>query len=227
MLALLLLHACAGPGDTGAAPDTAAPDDTAAEPWTGPCPPGAVQIDTFCIDAWETTLTGDLGPADQGDTWPESATTAIAAPIEGVIPSVPLSWYQASAACSNAGKHLCTVTEWQEACGKTTLPWGEEPPAVEVCAIPAEDQTTEWTELQPTGSLPDCRSPEGVYDQIGNAWEWADAEATGPEGAPKAAKMGGAYYAGPGNANCVVGPFLDHPPEFSGTIAARCCVDAR
>lgn len=225
MLTLLLLQACAGPHDTDA-PDSGG-ETTQDTGWAGRCAPGGVAIDTFCIDVWETTVTGDAGPAEQADTWPDTPTTAVAEPIEGVVPTVLLSWYQASAACANAGKHLCTALEWQTACGATILPWGEEPPAEEVCAIPAPDQTTEWTELQPAGSLPDCRSPEGVYDQIGNAWEWVDPEATGGDGLPLAAKMGGAYYAGAGSGNCVVSPFTEHPPEFSGTIAARCCVDAR
>jgi formylglycine-generating enzyme required for sulfatase activity len=223
MLALLILLACAPP-DEGV--DTADPEDTGAA-WSGPCPPGTVLLGDFCIDAWEATVTGDAGPEDQGSTWPERASTASAVPLEGVVPTDLLSWYQASAACGNAGKHLCTVTEWQLACGAAVLPWGEQPPAEEVCALPAPDGTTPWIELQPTGSLPACRSPEGVYDQIGNAWEWADPETTDAEGLPHAAKMGGAFYAGAGNGNCVVGPFLDHPPAFSGTIAARCCVDAR
>ncbi len=231
MLAWLLLHACAAPDDTGdphadSGGDSgdSSEEDTGA---SGPCPPATVQVGDFCVDAWETTVTGERGPHDQGDTWPESATTALAEPIEGVVPSVGVSWYQAVAACANAGKHLCTVAEWQAACGESALPWGTEPPPDEVCALPAPDSTTEWTELQPTGSLPDCRSPAGVFDQIGNAWEWADPQASDDDGLPIAAKVGGAYYAGPGNGSCAVDPFLDHPPAFDGTISARCCVDAR
>jgi hypothetical protein len=226
----LLLLACAGaPDDTGApVPIDTDSDDTG---WTGPCPPRMVLMKDFCIDPFENTLDAEdlasaLGPYDQSDVWPDTSTTAVALPLLGMIPTVDLSWYQAYGACLATGKHLCTVTEWQTACGEGMLPWGESPLPEEVCAIPAADGTTEWTELQPTGSLSECRSPEGVYDQIGNAWEWADPESV-VDGVPQAAKLGGAFYAGPGNAGCQIPPMLDHPPEFSGTIAARCCVGAR
>lgn len=227
---LSLFLACDGaPDETGApvAEDTASGDTG----WTGACPPRMVQVEDFCIDPFETTLSADdlsaaLGELDQSDVWPDTHVTAVATPLEGVIPTVQLSWYQAYGACLATGKHLCTVTEWQKACGDGELPWGDTPAPEEVCAVPAPDGTTEWTELQPTGSLPECRSPAGVFDQIGNAWEWADPESA-TDGVPAAAKMGGAFYAGMGNAGCQIPPFLDHPPEFAGTIAARCCVEAR
>lgn len=229
---MLLLWALAcGPADGGDRADTDTADtagtDTADTADTGPCPGGMVHVSDFCIDAFEATVDGDLGDADQIDAWPGTTTTAVARSEQGVLPTVPLSWYQARGACLNAGKHLCTVTEWQAACGEGALPWGDAPPPEEVCAVPAPDGSTAWDALQPTGSLPDCRSPAGVYDQIGNAWEWADPGTLGPDTLPTTAKMGGAYYSGQGNASCAVGPFTDHVPSFAGTIAARCCVAAR
>lgn len=230
MLVLSIVLACAAPAVDGrddTSGDTPGDTSDTGPAWTGPCPPGTVAVEDFCIDAWEATVTGEVGPEDQDATWPATETTAVAEPLEGVLPTDLLSWYQASAACTNAGKHLCTVDEWAAACGDAALPWGDEPPAEAVCALPAPDGTSAWAELQRTGSLPECRSPAGVFDQIGNAWEWADPGTTGDDGLPQAAKMGGAFYAGPGSGNCVVGPFLDHPPAFAGTIAARCCVEAR
>lgn len=221
MYQLLLLAACAAPDDTGGGVSA---DDTG---WDGPCPPGTVQVEGFCIDAWEATVTGDLGPDDQLPEWPGTATTAVASSAAGVVPTAPTSWYQARGACLNAGKHLCTVEEWTAACGVAAFPWGDAPMPEEVCAVPAPDGTTAWTELQPTGSLPDCRSPAGVYDQIGNAWEWADPGTLDDAGVPETAKMGGAYYAGQGNAGCLLAPVTEHAPWFAGTIAARCCVEAR
>lgn len=222
-----------GPGaDTGAADD--ASSDTSGTSgdtgWEGRCPPGAVQVETFCIDTFEAKVEGDLGDLgnlDQGTDWPDGSTTAVATSVQGVEPDVNLSWYQAVAVCENAGKHLCTVAEWQAACGANLYPWGDAPPVDEVCAVPHEDGTTDWEWLVPTGSLPDCRSPAGVYDQLGNAWEWADPETTGDDGRPIAAKLGGAWYAGHGNALCPAAPVTEHPPDFEGTIAARCCRPAR
>jgi formylglycine-generating enzyme required for sulfatase activity len=202
---VLFLLACTSASDTGQAVDTA--PDTA--PVEGPCPADMSQVGDGCISSWEVTI-----------------TDGVASAIAGVLPTVNVTWYDAVDACLAADAHLCTVAEWQEACGEGSFPWGEEPPAEEVCAAASPDGTTTWTELQPTGSLPDCRSPEGVYDQLGNAWEWADPE-TAVDGTPVTAKLGGAFYAGGGSALCTAAAITDHPPDFEGTIGARCCRDAR
>ena len=31
-----------------------------------------------------------------------------------------------------------------------------------------------WKHVQPSGSMEGCVSEHGVYDQLGNAWEWVD-----------------------------------------------------
>jgi hypothetical protein len=221
---LALLVACTPPEtDTGPAPV----DDTADTGPLTPCPTGMVQVGDFCIDAFEATITGDPGPTDQLDAWPDPMGDGVAEPVVGVLPTVPLSWYQARSACLNAGKHLCTVDEWRTACGEDPFPWGNEPLPDQVCAVPSLDGSTEWSELQPTGSLPDCRSPSGIFDQLGNAWEWADPGQLDEDLVPTTAKLGGAFYAGEGSANCQFEPNTDHEPEFSGTVAARCCTAVR
>lgn len=229
LLLALLLTACDGaPDDTGTADDTggdsAGPDDTG---WEGPCPPNTIQVADFCIDAYEPTITGDLGYADQLVEFPGTATTGVASSEAGVLPTEPTSWYQARGACLNAGKHLCTVDEWLTACGEGAFPWGDEPLPQAVCAVPAEDGAPYPDGLQPTGSLPDCRSPSGIFDQIGNAWEWADPGTFDDEGAPLTAKLGGAWYSGQGNTSCRVDYVTEHAPWFEGTIVGRCCVAAR
>lgn len=213
----LILLACADE-PVPRAPDSGA--DTAPE---SPCDAGMVQVDAFCIDAWEPTITGERGNVDQGAGFPDGSTTALSEALPGVVPTTNVSWYQSWAICDNAGKHLCTVLEWQQACGAAVFPWGDAPEAAEVCAV----EGAAYTALQPTGSLPDCRGPTGIHDQIGNAWEWADPVTTLDDGTPLTAKLGGAWYAGAGNALCPVPPFSGHPPEFEGTIVGRCCAAAR
>ena len=142
-----------------------------------------------------------------------------------MLPSVNLTWYQAFAVCAQDGRHLCTVDEWQTACGEASYPWGESPEPVEVCAVPNADGSTSWEDTQRAGSLPGCVSPEGVYDQLGNAWEWADPKGTTAEGLPETAKLGGAWYAGAGDARCGLPAHDEHPPSFDGTIGFRCCND--
>lgn len=176
-----------------------------APPAEPPCPADMTEVGDGCISTWEITVEGGVASA-----------------IPDVLPTIHLTWYDAVDACVAADAHLCTVREWQAACGDGPYPWGAEPAATEVCAVADPDGSTAWDTLQATGALPDCRSPAGVYDQIGNAWEWADPETT-VDGLPVTAKLGGAYYTGGGSALCTAEPITEHPPDFEGTISARCC----
>ncbi len=225
----LLLAACTPADDAptfhGDDPDTAsdtASGDTAAP---SPCPAGMALAGAACIDVVETVLTGDLGDANQGFDWPDGSTTAVPEPRPGELPTLHVSWYQADAACRNAGKHLCTVDEWVTACSTagTLYPWGDTDDATTRCALVEENGTQAHDALQPAGSLSGCVSPEGVFDMIGNAWEWADPGAE-VNGRPATAKLGGAYYAGHGAGRCDAPSFGDHLADFEGTIAVRCCV---
>lgn len=221
--------------DTGDSGESAEPVETAQPtPYCGACPCDAVGVGSgpdYCIDAYENLVYGEYGNADQGAGYPDGSTLGWPKSLVDVLPSINITWYQATALCENIGKRLCTVSEWQDACdgvpgeGGTTYPWGESPTPDRVCAAPNEQDVSAYTDVQRTGSLPDCRSPSGIYDQIGNAWEWADTETT-EGGVPVAAKLGGAYYIGWGSATCHAPPITDHPPDFEGTIAVRCCADA-
>ncbi len=209
----------------------------------GRCPTGMVPVPDakaplFCIDAWEGLAAGDLGAADQYPTWPEPASRAASVSRAGVKPTTAVSWYQASAACKNAGKHLCTVAEWTDACdgllgpGGSAFPWGDSPDPVSRCATQSAAGPAIFKEVQPTGSLPDCRGPIGAYDLVGNAWEWADPGLNRADGTPVAAKLGAAFYSGrppaglvgvPDHGRCDTAPALEHPPQFAGSIGFRCC----
>lgn len=165
------------PGDTGADPGDTDSDDTA-DPAPAWCPAGMVGVPAeapvFCAFAYEASLDGDGRPAS----------------VEGAIPEVGVTWTEAKAACEaleirgDAGEalgyaHLITSTEWEDAAdgvigeGGSAWPYGDACD-YDLCVTPAEDGSLVWPDMQPTGSMPGCRSAAGVYDQAGNAWEWAD-----------------------------------------------------
>lgn len=213
------------PTDTGA-------DDTGTTGTTDPTtPPEPVVVapvvlpSGLAVDAVELTVEGELGNEAQPDG-PDGSTTGVPIALAGVEPTTLVTWYQAVAVCENAGKHLCTWGEWAEACAEgtgRTYPWGEEADADTRCALAHPDGSTSWGGLVPTAFLSECRTEAGVYDQVGNAWEWVDLGEVDADGVPVPGKVGGAWYAGYGAGGCPFEPNREHPPDFRGTIGFRCC----
>jgi eukaryotic-like serine/threonine-protein kinase len=128
--------------------------------------PTTIELGDFWIDQYQTTnveyekymaATG----AAQPTVWPGQADH----PVTGV------TWDQALAYCNWMSKRLPTEAEW-EAAGRGSgtapqpYPWGSDPSAGgEALNLP--DQET-----YPVGSLAFNKSPFGVFDMVGNVWEW-------------------------------------------------------
>ena len=74
------------------------------------------------------------------------------------------------------------------------------------------------------GHYPDCRTPEGVFDLLGNLWEWTDPGQRNPEGLPVIDKRGAAHYSAEPQL-CSYSSVGSHAPSFDGTIGFRCCSD--
>lgn len=221
------------PEGLGTVYDTAIPEPIIPEdPY---CPEGMVSVrdaldePVYCIDLFEIQLDEeDWGDADQGPSWPNETTTATALSLPKVLPSTYFSWYQAIAACFNAGKYLCSTEEWIDGCDGTygsggfNFPYGnnwEEG----LCAARFGDEPQIYAEKQLTGNHPECRSAWGTYDQIGNIWEWTDPLILDQNNLPITNKIGASYYSGGGNIQCGNNPVDNHAPEFNGIIGARCC----
>lgn len=129
------------------------------------CPKGMAAIPgmNVCIDRYEASLEDRDGKD-------------YAISRKGVQPASNTSFMQAEAACKNAGKRLCKLNEWYRACEgaeKRTYPYGSKFKKKACnCVYLYKDPTTSGP--KPAGSMPECKTPEGVYDLSGNLWEWID-----------------------------------------------------
>jgi hypothetical protein len=161
----------------------------------------------------------------------------------GERPKVFVTWYEAQAACESVGKRLCERSEWTLACeGPKRAPypygWERNPSPCNVSRAPIDfevedltDPRTRAAELErlwqadAIGSHPNCVSPFGVFDMVGNVDEWTDnsAEARGEE---QIATLNGGYW-GPVRNTCRL-TTKTHGPDFNFyQIGFRCCTDPR
>jgi len=143
---------------------------------SGPCPVGMVPIISaqgdFCIDKYEVSVGNTcpyINPANQNETRDNiDASGCLPVVANGVLPWRFVSQNQAAIACAKAGKRLPTNSEWLAAALGT--PDRESDWGLDDCQVAGN-----WGD-QPgkTGNGKNCVSAAGVYDMIGNVWEWVD-----------------------------------------------------
>lgn len=137
----------------------------------GSCPSGMTQVskggDDMCVDTYEVSPSSEcrfqtlshLSQTDQNlaqvDCVPVSKPDA--------DPWTQVTYHQAKELCAKAGKRLPANSEWYEAALGT----------VESGCLVDEDTVSQ------TGSAGECRSGAGVYDMVGNVWEWVEASVEG------------------------------------------------
>ena len=128
--------------------------------------PQTMTIDTFWIDRYQVTNT----QYDKYVTETGSAPPSVW-PGDGEHPVRGVTWDQAAAYCGWLNKRLPNEAEW-EAAGRGAgidprlYPWGNDATA-EGQALRLPDQDT-----YVVGTQSFNQSPFGVFDMVGNIWEW-------------------------------------------------------
>jgi len=169
------------------------------------CPEEMAEVGSVCVDRWEAHLVLRTKVGTEPFPYskrPKAGDHYEAQSSPSVKPQGYISREESKAACSNAGKRLCSVSEWYQACSgtqHTTYPYGEKftkgscnvarphllsrrfgnnPRAwryAEHFNNPTLNQTEGW--LANTGAFEACESDYGVHDMVGNLHEWVDGEA--------------------------------------------------
>lgn len=176
----------------------------------------------FCMDRYE---------------WPNQ---------KGELPALLVSWVDAKKQCEDIGKRLCTEDEFNFACeGEEMLPYTyghARDPAK--CNIDRPYRKREKklfkyarcmkdpvckAELEkldqrlPTGSLPACVSPFGVYDLNGNINEWVFRPKEKP---PNRSGLKGGWW-GPVRGRCRPTVGFHKEEDYGYEEGFRCCADPK
>lgn len=134
---------------------------------------------------------------------------------KGEKPLAFISREDAQKTCEEAGKRLCSVTEWQVACkGKNNwkYPYGNSYNPVRCY--------TSTTEAGRSGRRPECRSWYGIYDLSGNVWEWTS---TPYENRQSFYYVAGGSWKNQDNTGCSETKYSFYPQNKYPFVGFRCC----
>ena len=135
-------------------------------------------------------------------------------PGRGQRPRTSVTFTAAQGLCKDAGKRLCSDSEWLRACvgrGGAGFPYGKEFDAL-ICNT--EDENGDERSVATAGSFEKCRSALGAYDMSGNVAEWTRDQTV----------RGGDFASADDDAACRAGGRRSEG-SARASIGFRCCSD--
>jgi formylglycine-generating enzyme required for sulfatase activity len=163
------------------------------------CPDEMTLVGDSCVDRYEAYLVqarsdGSFQRHPEYER-PEPGVRYEARSKAGIRPQAYISSVEAAAACENAGKRLCSLAEWTQACRgpeDTTFPYGNEfergkcnTRHKHILAEVHGKNPMLWTyddfndpelikrgSLAEAGKFDECTNAYGTFDMVGNLHEW-------------------------------------------------------
>jgi formylglycine-generating enzyme required for sulfatase activity len=135
-----------------------------------------VYLDAFYMDKYHVTVEQYAKYLEATDMEAPPEWNIMNQPQHQKRPVVNVSWFDAATYCKWAGKRLPSEAEWEKAARGTDgrlYPWGNEPPT-RLHANFGKKQWANHMALVPVGMFEMGKSPYGIYDMAGNAWEWVN-----------------------------------------------------
>jgi len=205
-------------------------------------PQRSVGLDAFTIDKYEVTVEQYAAYLKKSGAEPPDFWERVNQKEDGSRPVVGMDWLEASEFCEYFGKRLPTEAQWEKAARGTDgrkYPWGNDDPGPLFANFASGVSFSYSKSLAAVGSYESGKSPYGVYDMVGNVWEWvldwyektyyqvaAPKNPSGPSGGDYKVIRGGSWSKRPAVARAAGRMYLS-PSQRSNSVGFRCAGEAK
>ncbi len=138
-------------------------------------PQRKVYLDAYTIDKYEVTVEQYAAYLKKSGAEPPDFWERVNQKEDINRPVVGVDWLDAKDFCEFFGKQLPTEAQWEKAARGTDgrkYPWGSDDPGPLFANFASGVSFSYNKSLVPVGSYESGKSPYGVYDMVGNVWEW-------------------------------------------------------
>ena len=138
-------------------------------------PQRKVWLDSYTIDKYEVTVAQYADYLKKSGAEPPDFWERANQKEDGNRPVVGVDWLEANEYCEYYGKRLPTEAQWEKAArgdDGRKYSWGNDEPGPLFANYATGVAFTYGKSLSTVGSYENGKSPYGVYDMVGNVWEW-------------------------------------------------------